>query len=328
MVSPLYDDSGNITHLIPTAADISDRHRMIKEAQDSKHLLESVIENIPAMVFVKDAKELRYTHLNRTGEEMMNVRREELLGRNTYDIFPTAQAADFERKDREALLLDQGTEITDHQVTRGDGTPGFYRTSKVAMRDAQGNATHLLGISLDVTTLKESEQALQNLNKELETRVNERTKELAYSEERFRTAMHESSIGMALVSLDGVWLDVNKRIVEMLGYSKEELLQLNFRQISHAEDLEADLTQLARLLSGEIPNYQIDKRFIHRDGQMVWAQLNVSRANDENGDGLYLISQLQDVTREKLRAAATQGLVQQPSLFIPDIIHFLNYAAM
>lgn len=310
MVSPLYDEAGNVTHLIPTAADISDRHRIMKEAKDSKHLLESVIENIPAMVFVKDAKDLRYTHLNRTGEKMTNRHREEMLGKNTFDFFPEDQALEFERQDREALTLHHGTGLTDSPVIRGDGTPGFYRTSKVAMRDADGNPTHLVGISLDVTSLKQSEEALKNINKELEKRVTARTKELASSEERFRAAMHDSSIGMALVTLDGVWLDVNQKIIDMLGYSRQELLNANFKDISHPDDLQADLAQLDLLLSEEISSYEIDKRFFHKKGHTVWVQLNVSRANDESGNGLYLISQLQDITVNKLREAATEAITQ------------------
>lgn len=311
MISPLFDDQGNVTHLIPTAADISDRHRLMQRAEDAKYLLESVIENIPAMVFVKDAKELRYTHLNGTGEKMLNRKREDLIGKNTSDFFSPEQAVDFERHDRMALELSHGTEALNHPVTRGDGTPGFYRTSKVAMRDSNSNATHLVGISLDVTPLVESEVALKDLNKDLESRVAARTKELASSEAKFRLAMHESTIGMGLISPEGMWRDANKCVVEMFGYTREELLKIDFQTITHPDDLETDMGYVQRLLSGESTSLEYDKRFIHKDGYVVWAQVNVAVARGENGDGAYFVTQFQDITRDKLRSAVTDAIAHE-----------------
>ena len=116
------------------------------------------------------------------------------------------------------------------------------------------------------------------------------------SEERFRLAMHFSSIGMALVAPDGRWLGVNPALCRIVGYSEEELLATDFQSITHPEDLDADLSQVRRMLGREIETYQMEKRYFHKDGRIVWILLSVSLVWRQTGEPLYFISQIQDVT--------------------------------
>ena len=122
---------------------------------------------------------------------------------------------------------------------------------------------------------------------------------LAQSEERFRSAFTHSSIGMALVSLDGRWLQVNKSLSAMMGYSVEELLKTDFQTLTHPDDLPADLEYVKRLVAGEIQSYVMEKRYFHRDGQIICVSLSVSLVRDSAGKPLYFISQIEDVTQRK-----------------------------
>ena len=114
---------------------------------------------------------------------------------------------------------------------------------------------------------------------------------------------------MALVGLEGQWLDVNQALCELVGYSEEELRELTFQDLTHPDDLDADLALVADVLAGRRSTYQMNKRYIHADGRVIWALLSVSLATDEDGRPLHFISQIQDVTErreleEKLRHQA------------------------
>jgi PAS domain S-box-containing protein len=113
----------------------------------------------------------------------------------------------------------------------------------------------------------------------------ERTQEmLREAEERFRSAFSYAVIGMALVGTDGRWLQVNRSLCEIVGYSEQELLSKTFQDITHPDDLEADLGYVHQLLSGEIRTYQMEKRYLHKLGHVVWVLLSVSLVRDNEGN--------------------------------------------
>jgi diguanylate cyclase (GGDEF)-like protein/PAS domain S-box-containing protein len=127
----------------------------------------------------------------------------------------------------------------------------------------------------------------------------ERTRALAAlreSEERFRSAFEYAAIGKAMVALDGRWMQVNRSLCSIVGYTEAELLATNFQSITHPEDLNADLEFVRQLTAGEIPHYQMTKRYFHKSGRIVWVLLSVSLIRDEANRPLYFISQIQDIT--------------------------------
>lgn len=127
---------------------------------------------------------------------------------------------------------------------------------------------------------------------------------LRESEQRFRSTMEHAPIGMALISLSGHWLEVNAAVCSMTGYSAQQLRRLRFHDITHPDDLEADLGQAAQLVEGRISSYQIEKRYIHRQGQVIWVLLAVSLVRDADGKPLYFIAQIKDAgERQRLRSA-------------------------
>ena len=133
----------------------------------------------------------------------------------------------------------------------------------------------------DISDRKQIETALQN------------------SEEQFRHAFEDASIGMAIVSLDGYWVKVNSALCQIVGYSQEELFSLTFQDITHPDDLEIDLRYAKQLLTGEIPTYQLEKRYFHKQGYIVWVLLNGSLIKDKQGNPIHFIAQIQDITARK-----------------------------
>lgn len=134
------------------------------------------------------------------------------------------------------------------------------------------------------------------------------------SETRFRMAMQYSAIGMALVGLDGRWIQVNKALCRLLGYNEDELKQTSFQHITHPDDLNNDLTHLQQLLDGTIESYMLEKRYIRHDGAIVWALLAVSLVRDRENAPLYFISQVEDITEVKRSQSINQELVERITL--------------
>src|SRR5258705_549692 len=114
-----------------------------------------------------------------------------------------------------------------------------------------------------------------------------------------RNAFDFAPIGMAIVSPEGKWLQVNRAICEIVGYQAVELQLLTFQDITHPDDLEADLGYLEQLLRGEIRSYQMEKRYFHKNGHVVWVLLSVTLARRMDGTPLHFISQIQDITQRK-----------------------------
>ncbi|SEL07462.1 PAS domain S-box-containing protein/diguanylate cyclase (GGDEF) domain-containing protein [Pseudoxanthomonas sp. GM95] len=116
--------------------------------------------------------------------------------------------------------------------------------------------------------------------------------------QRFRDAFSAAAQGMALVSLEGKWLDVNNAACVIFGYSRDALMALDFQQLTHPDDLQADLELVHELLDGKRVSYQMDKRYFHSDGHTIRAHLAVSMVHGADGKPLHFVSQIQDLTQQ------------------------------
>lgn len=170
----------------------------------------------------------------------------------------------------------------EHRILSKDGSwKWMLGSATVGERDAQNNALRVIGTKIDISWRKQAELALQQ------------------SEERFRNAFDTAAIGMAIVGLDGRWLEVNSALCRMLGYSEEELLDKTFVDVTHPDDLDLDLDYLRKLLNGDLEHYQMEKRYFHKTGDVIFVLLSVSVVRNERGEVIHFISQIEDVTARK-----------------------------
>lgn len=152
--------------------------------------------------------------------------------------------------------------------------------------DYTGKPSRMLGVNVDITLQRRFEDALRD------------------AEARFRSAFESAAIGMAIVGLDGQFMQANQALSEIVGYPFQELLTMRFESITHPHDLGRDSQLVEELLEGKCNNYQMEKRCIHKNGQVVWVYLCVSVVRNDMGHVIYFISQVQNITERKRNEAA------------------------
>ncbi|MDQ3913159.1 MAG: PAS domain S-box protein, partial [Actinomycetota bacterium] len=174
----------------------------------------------------------------------------------------------------------------ERQIRNSGGQPAI-RETEVEKRFYQQTIWPVPGSDLlriyavDVTERRRAEDALRE------------------SEEWFRATFEQAAVGIAHNALNGSWLRVNQRLCDILGYSREELLGRTFQGITYPDDLDTDLEQSRRLLSGEISTYSMEKRYIKKDGSVVWGNLTVSLVREFSGEPKYFIAVVEDITERK-----------------------------
>ena len=179
------------------------------------------------------------------------------------------------------ILITTGESFTEQfQIFTNKGNVKWVETNAQAEFE-KGECIKVFGTFLDITNERDLVES-QKLN-----------------EEKFRQAFDYAPIGMALVSPTGKWIKVNERLCNLTGYSEEELLNLTFQDISHPADLENDMYLLQKMLTKEIDNYQIEKRYFHKNGHIVWGYLTVTLIWNRDKTPLYFISQINDITEQK-----------------------------
>jgi len=167
--------------------------------------------------------------------------------------------------------------------------------------------TYLQNIETSAVQAEQAKLHVEELNRFIaeQERI---SKALQESEEHFRTAFDYAAIGMALVSPEGCWLRVNRSLCDILGFREEEFLKCDFQELTHRDDLGADLAHIYRMLAGEILTCQLEKRYIHKHGHEVWALTSASLVRDAQGAPLHFIFQIEDITERKRAEAAIQAL--------------------
>jgi PAS domain S-box-containing protein len=170
---------------------------------------------------------------------------------------------------------------TEFRVVWPDGTVHWLFGKGEVFRDFNGKPIRMLGVNMDISERKYADQALRE------------------SEERFRRVFEEGPLGLALVGKDYRFAKVNSALCQMVGYSEPELLQMSFTDITHADDLQADLELAERLFRREIPFFRIQKRYVKKDGEIIWINLTASMIHGPGGEPLHGLAMIENITESK-----------------------------
>jgi PAS domain S-box-containing protein len=224
-VQPVLGAGGRLEKFMAVQLDITDRKRRENELRQAEEFLDSVVENIPAMVFVKDARELRYQRINRAAEQIIGLPREAFMGKSDSDFFPQEQARRYIEQDRRVLEGGAVLEIDDDSFDAADGSGRMLRTRKIPIRAKDGTPLYLLGISEDITEQHRQKLLLQNAKEEAEAASLAKSQFLANMSHEIRTPMN-GMLGMTELLLGTVLSERQRRFAETAYRSGEALLEI------------------------------------------------------------------------------------------------------
>ena len=175
---------------------------------------------------------------------------------------------------------------SEFRMLHPDGRIRWVRSKGKVLSDETGKPLRMIGLNADITEQKQAKEALRR------------------SEVQLARAETFSLVMLTHVGLDGRWLKVPPTLCELLGYTEQELLARTFKDATHPEDFEADWSQHQRLIRGEIKSFDFEKRYIHKDGRILWVYLNCSVVEDEAGKPVHFITYIRDITDRKLAEQA------------------------
>ncbi|MEG3842559.1 PAS domain-containing protein [Microcoleus sp. herbarium14] len=288
--SAVRSKSGKICRLTGTDTDITDRKLTEEKLQNSEAELLALFNAMTDVVLVFDATG-RYLKVAPTVPQLLYKRPPELLGKTLAEIFPEAQANFALHHIRQTLASGKT-----HRVEYSMEIEG-----KLIWFDASISplgVDRVIWVARDITARKHAEAALQK------------------SEEKFRNLFDDAPIAIGLASVrDYRIIKVNEAHRQMLGYSNAELANLTFTEITHPEDVQADIEQVKQLVEGNISRFQMEKRLIKKNGELMWANLTVTLIRDGEGIPLYSMGAIEDISYRKRAEMELQQLKER--------LHFL-----
>ncbi|MCC7439503.1 MAG: PAS domain S-box protein [Armatimonadetes bacterium] len=259
--------------------DITERKRSEDEMRASEERYKYLVDHASDIIYRANA-EGEFTFVNPTAVRVLGFQLDELIGKHYMALVAPAHRDGAKRFYLKQFITRTLNTYYEFPCIAHDGRTLWFGQNVHLILEG-GRIAGFQAVARDITERKQVEEALRE------------------SEALFHTAFDSAPIGMALVSIEGHWLQVNRALCQIVGYSEEELLQTNFQSITHTDDLEPQMDLLYRTLIGELPGYQMEKRYIHKQGYSVWTQLSVSIVRDPQSKPLYFISQIQDITAQR-----------------------------
>ncbi|MCR4332258.1 MAG: PAS domain S-box protein, partial [Sulfuricaulis sp.] len=277
-ITPLKNEKGDITHFVSTGKDVTARVLAEEENRRTQAFLDSVVENLPNMLFVKDAKDLRFVRFNKAAEELLGYSRDEMLGKNDHDFFTKEEADFFTSKDRQVLNGDQIHDIPEEPIhTRHKGVR-LLHTQKIPILDESGKPLYLLGISEDITERKTAEDMLARLGRILDSSSNE----------------------IYVFCADSLrFIQVNQGAQRNLGYNMEELRSLTPLDLKPGFTKQDFEVLIAPLRRGEQDTVMFETVHKRKDGSLYQVEVRLQLFRNETPPVFVAI--IQDIT-ERMRA--------------------------
>lgn len=330
---PKRDEQGNVVGIVHISRDITVRveaekertaelrqtnallAREIEERKRDAIFLDSLVDNIPNMVFVKDARELRFVRFNRAGEELLGLSSDQLLGKNDYDLFPEYQADFFTTKDRQTLASGKLVDIPEEEIETQVLGKRVLHTKKVPLFDTRGEPLYLLGISEDITERIAAQKEIETTYRRLDSTLKLLT-----------TVMSAIPIPLFYKDKEGRYLGVNDAFANLMGYTPEfykgktvmELWPGEFAAVYHERDLE-----LMRHPQTQIYEFKVlDKNGVAHPA--IWSK-QVFR--DEDGQVAGIVGAFQDITERVAAEEAVRKAEEEKSLILNSTSDLVVYHA-
>lgn len=263
---------------------------MEKALQESQERLAGIIASAMDAIITVDEQQ-HIILFNAAAEEMFGYQAGDVLGRPVDILLPER----FRMRHRDHIRRFGKTGTTSRAMGRLGRLYG--RRSNGVEFPIEASISQVKATDGQIFTV-----ILRDLTEQVENE-----EKLIESEQRLRAAFEQAAIGIAHLSPDGRYLRVNRKLCEITGYTHEELLGRSFQEITYPDDLDKDLELESDVLAGRIANYSIEKRYIRKDGSLIWVTLTVSLVRGINDEPRYLIKLIEDITARKQTEAALQA---------------------
>ncbi len=328
-----WGEDGQPVVMVGSHQEVTERKKLTLSLDEKQQQLQLFIQHAPAALLMLDEN---MCHLAASKRWLDDYRvNEDIIGKYHYEVFP--EVPEQWKIGHQRALQGEVLKAQGERFVRFNGEIQWVNWEVRPWRRHNGTIGGIAIFSEDVTNLVSAHKEIEALNKNLEQKIQERTyelqterKALLASEHKFHMAMYNAPVGIGLLTRGGGWLDVNPQLCNYLGYSETELIHLDFQSVIHPEDWPTCLTYQQQLLQQTSVSFTFEVRYVHKNGQTVWAYNGLSSIIDESHQTCYLISQVIDITeqkqaelelqqsQERLKAAAAVGII---GVWDWDILH-------
>ena len=278
--APIRTGGGPVGGAVLVFRDVTERYAAEEALRRERTLLRTLIDTLPDAIWTKDAAG-RFVVSNRAHDAMVGASNEsEVAAKTGFDFHPPDLARQYHEDDLRVLQHGETLFNKEELVRRPAGPDRWHLVIKTPLRDRAGGITGLVGISRNIQDRKEAEETLRA------------------SESLFRSAFEDTNVAMVITDLDHRFVRVNAAFAGLFGYTRDEMLARSMPDITHPADLAESHARREHLLAGA-GHFVQQKRYLHRDGRVLWGVTNVSLVRDAGGRPVLYVGQVQDVTAQK-----------------------------
>jgi len=280
----LHEHSGRLRDDL--ARELAERRHAEEALREGEGRLRLFIEHAPAAIAMFD-RQMRYMAASHRWSKDYHLTGN-LIGLCHYDVFP--ELPESWKEVHRRGLAGEVQHCEGEPLVRTDGTVQWIKWDVLPWRSGSDEVKGIIIAAEDITARKQAEEHLRE------------------SEERYRATFENAAVGIAHVGLDGKWRRVNNAVCTITGYTQDELRQKNFADITFPDDIDRDWQKARRLLAGEISHYNLEKRYVRKNGDIVWVFVTVSLLRNAGGEPQNFISVIEDISERKLARAAAARL--------------------